>query len=66
MELLQENGTLVILRREGMDAYSDGREFWVRLDSIHGRMAARAYAHSIAAEDPEVARTLLQLVGRTG
>lgn len=34
--------------------------------SIHGRMAIRAYAYSIAAEDPGLAKAVLAVVGREG
>jgi hypothetical protein len=44
----------------------DGKTFAVRLDSIHARMAVRAYAYSIASEEPAIAKALLERVGREG
>lgn len=38
----------------------------VRLNTIHGRMAARMFAYSIEATDPEGAREVLDTVGREG
>jgi hypothetical protein len=40
--------------------------FALRLSTVHGRMAARAFAYSIAAEDPGLARAILDKVGREG
>lgn len=44
----------------------DGDVFVVRLSSVHARMAARAYAYSIAGEDAATAKAILEYVGREG
>lgn len=38
----------------------------VRTNNVHGRMAARMLAYSLAATDPDTARELLNIVGREG
>jgi hypothetical protein len=44
----------------------EGNLLAARLDTIHGRMAARALAYSLAADEPGVARAILDRVGREG
>lgn len=45
----------------------EGNALVVRLDSIHGRMAARALAYSLAsAGDDALAKAILDRVGREG
>ena len=38
----------------------------VRLNSVHGRLAARMVAYSIQAQDPEGAKAIFEVVGREG
>ena len=57
---------LVIMDGETLDAALDHEMFIVRLVTIHGRAAARAYAYSLAGEDPTTARAVLKIVGREG
>ena len=57
---------LVIMEGDCLDAALDTNMFYVSLSSIHGRSAARAYAYSIAGEDPATAKAILKIVGREG
>jgi hypothetical protein len=57
---------LVIMDGDTLDAAIDHEMFVVRLITIHGRAAVRAYAYSLAAEDPETAKAILKIVGREG
>ena len=59
---------VAVVSRDGshLEAAIDGRMFYVSLDSVHGRMAARAYAYSVAGDDPATARAILSVVGREG
>ena len=58
----------VILTADGTDAEAILTDdyFAVNLTTVHGRMAARAYAYSLAAEDPATARHILSRVGKEG
>ena len=57
---------LVIMDGERLDAALDQTMFYVSLETIHGRAAARAYAYSLAGEDPATAKAILKIVGREG
>jgi hypothetical protein len=62
----QPDPELTILMDDELHASLDGNMFYVRLTTIHGRAAARAYAYSLAGEDPKAARAILKIVGREG
>ena len=62
----QPDPELVIMDGDHLDAALDANMFYVSLFSIHGRAAARAYAYSIAGEDPATAKAILKIVGREG
>ena len=62
----QPDPELVIMDGDHLDAALDGNTFYVSLVTIHGRAAARAYAYSIAGEDPATAKAILKIVGREG
>lgn len=57
---------LTIMDGEKLEAFIDNGTFFCSLLAIHGRMAARAYAYSIAAEDPKTAKAILKIVRREG
>jgi hypothetical protein len=59
---------VAVVSRDGshLEAAIDGQMFYCSLLTIHGRMAARVYAYSIAGEDPKVARAILAVVGKEG
>ena len=59
---------VAIVSKDGshLEAAIDGQMFYVSLDTIHGRSAARAYAYSVAGDDPATARAILAVVGREG
>ena len=44
----------------------EGNKMLVDLTTIHGRMAARMLAYSLAATDPGLARAILSRVGQEG
>ena len=52
--------------REGVELVLDGEVFVVRLNSVHARMAVRAFAYSVCGEDAATAKALLEWVGREG
>ena len=58
IELREQNGSLEFVL--------EGEWVRFRLTTIHGRMAARMYAYSIAATDPGLAKAILDRVGREG
>ena len=62
----QPEPELIVMNGRRLDAALDTNMFYVSLLTIHGRAAARAYAYSLAAEDPTTARAILRIVGREG
>jgi hypothetical protein len=63
---LRPEPELTIMDGDRLEAFIDNGTFFCTFLAIHGRAAARAYAYSIAAEDPKTARAILQIVGREG
>ena len=57
---------LVVMDGDRLDAALDAFMFYVSLLTIHGRAAVRAYAYSLAGEDPVTAKAILKIVGREG
>lgn len=57
---------LVIMDGDTLEAAIDNGTFFCLLSMIHGRAAVRAYAYSLAAEDPKTAKQILKIVGREG
>jgi hypothetical protein len=57
---------LVVMDGDRLDAALDSNMFYVSLVTIHGRAAARAYAYSLAGEDPVTAKAVLKIVEREG
>lgn len=59
---------LVVMSRLGetTEAVITDTFFGVTLDNIHGRLALRAYAYSVGAEDPGTAERIFNKIGREG
>jgi hypothetical protein len=62
----QPDPDLVVMDGNRLDAALDANTFFVSLLTIHGRAAVRAYAYSIAGEDPTTAKAILKIIGREG
>ena len=56
----------IILNGDRVDSFLSDNVFIFDPRSIHSRMAVRAYAYSLATEDRQAAKAVLNVVGREG
>lgn len=56
----------IIVDGNRLEVFLSDNVFAIDPHSIHGRMAIRAYAYSIAADDPATAKAILSVIGREG
>lgn len=56
----------IIVDGNRMEVFLSDNVFVVDPHSVHGRNAVRAYAYSLAGEDPATAKAILAVVGREG
>lgn len=56
----------IIVDGKRIECFLSDNVFAIDPHSIHGRMAIRAYAYSVAGEDPATAKAILAAVGREG
>lgn len=56
----------IVVDGNRLEVFLSDQVFAIDPHSIHGRMAIRAYAYSIAADDPATAKAILSVVGREG